>query len=206
MDTITRVGELISSGHEQRFVELADSLESKVVLHKDLQEKLDALGNTPIAEPDLYKATREDKITLAKELLTVKQISSFKASEVGDFIYAVEQKITSLKIEDGTFKSTPNTEDCSLPNFLEADELVRTGIKEQKIRTELTGASLVKDNKRVKKLTDELEKNLKRTEARAFEIAGLDPEVLTEWEKLLVTSQIFASAINASLSSVGKRY
>jgi len=207
MQTIKRVETLIASGHESSFIELADKLESKVVLHAELQEKLDALGNTPIAEPELYKAGQVDKITLAKELLTTKEISEkYTASEVGDFIHAVGQHISALKLEDGTFKSTPNTEECDLPNFFEADELVKIGAKEQSLRVDLKQATLDNSPKKIKKISDEIVKTIKKTEERAFEISGLDVEKLTDWEKILVIAQVYASAINASLSSVGKRH
>jgi len=206
MNIITRVEALIASGHETSFAELADRLESKVVLHVELQEKLDALGNTPVAEPELYEAGQVDKITLAKELLTTKEISEkYSAKEVGDFIHAAGQHITTLKLEDGTFKSTPNTEECDLPNFFEADELIKIGAKEQSLREDLKQATLAKNTKKIKKISEEIVEIVEKTEERAFDISGLDKEKLTDWEKVLVVAQVYASAINASLSSVGKR-
>jgi len=201
MNTLEKVESLLGT-HESEFVKLIDKIESRKNLHEDLQTKLEGLGDTPIAEPDVNKAINTDRITLAKELLSNDEIKSFKAEEVGDFLYAVEQRVTSLQDEDGIFKSTPNTEECDLPNFLQVDELMKLGDKERTLKQNLATA---KTEKQKKKAVNEIEKLNKEFKDKAMEISGLDVETMTEWEKLLVFTQVYTVAINASLSSVGKR-
>lgn len=201
MNTLEKVGELINSGHEEKFVELVEKIESKVVLNKDLEEKLSDLGNTPVDEPELAKALESGKITFLKEILTNEEIEKYSAQEVGDFLYAAEQQIISIKTEDGTYKTTKNTEDCRLPNFLEADEILKLGEKERKAQENLRSA---KGDKSVKKAIESATKASEKFTDKAFEISGLDVENLTDWEKLLVKTQVYMSAINATLSATGK--
>lgn len=202
MGTLERVAILIEKGQESKISNLLDKLESEVKLNPALLEKLNKLGDTPIAEPTLYEAMQKDRMALALEVLTREDIvSRYSAKEVGDFLHAVTQRITSIKNEDDTFKSTPNTENCELPNFIEVDELIKLGLKDTELRTKLKSA---KTEKEKTKIIDEIGKLAKTTEDKAFEISGLDMSTLTEWEKSLVVTMVYTSAINANLSSVGK--
>ena len=196
---LKRIEKLLPA-NENKFAELVEKLESKVVLHKDLQEKLDDIGETPLEESELNDAINAGKKETVKHLLTDKEIGLYSAMEVGDFLYQVEQKITSLQREDGTFKSTPNTENCDMPNFLEAEEMMSLAGKETELRNQLkkaSGKDAEKILKKFKKVSDELK-------AKAFEISGLDEEKLSEWEKILVITQIYVTSTNAALSSMGK--
>ena len=195
---MNKVKALIESGHEAKFLELVEKIESKVVLNPELQKMLDEKGNTPIAEPELVKAMNQDRITFLKKLLTNEEINKYSAQEVGDFIYAAEQQITQMTLEDGSYKSTPNTENCQLPNFLEADELMKLGENEREARMELG------NNPSDKKILTKVNAASKKMETRTFAISGLDIKKLTDWEKNLVKTQVYMSAINASLSAVGR--
>ena len=98
-------------------------------------------------------------------------------------------------------KSTPNTENCQLPNFIEVDELMKLGKKDAELREKLKTA---KTDKEKTKAVEEIGKTAKSTENKAFEIAGIDAAILTDWERVLVISMVYASAIDANLSSLGR--
>jgi len=201
MELLEKIEGLIASGYKERFERLITDIESQPKLHKDLQKKLDEIGNTPIAEPELFKAIQEDEIVvIAGKVLEAEDIKKYKAKEVGDFLHAVKNKVTEKRSEDGTFKSTPNTENCILPNFLEAEELKKLGNEDLKLRNEHLRASN-KEQVVIEEKINNIGKNLQK---RTFEISGLDIEKLTEWEKDLITEQIYICSVDASLSALGK--
>jgi len=207
MTTQQRIQNLIELGYEDDFINLADRLEAKTELPPGLQKVLDNLKDTPIDEPEVFEAIEksedEGKGVIARKLLSIEEITQYKASEIGDFIYAVEQKITSLKNDDGTYKSTPNTENCELPNFIEAEELYKLGDRESSARMRLSDPGLSKKEK--EEVYREFKEAITALQNRSFEISKLDVAALSEWEKLLVASMVYSTAINASLSSMGKR-
>lgn len=203
-NVLLRVKKLVAAGHQQRFELLADELEAKVVLPAELQAQLNKLGTTPLDEPELADkidaSSTEGTTDLALYLLTLEEINTYSATEVGDFIHLVSQRVTDLKKEDGTFKSTSATENCELPNFIEAAELVKLGDRQRLAKDKLqesgwTEADAIKEFGEVSKQLQE----------KAFEISKLSIEGLTEWEKLLVATQIYATSVDASLGAVGKR-
>ncbi len=202
MEIQDKVNMLIEKGYQSKISHFLDALAVESKLSKELQEKLDKLGDTPIAEPDIFDALKKDKMELALALFNKDElISKYTAKEVGDFLYAVEQRITSIKKGDGSYKSTPNTENCQLPNFIEVDELMKLGKKDAELREKLKTA---KTDKEKTKTVEEIGKTTKSTENKAFEIAGIDATILTDWERVLVISMVYASAIDANLSSLGR--
>lgn len=202
MEIQNKVTSLIEKGYQTKISNFLDSLEVESKLSKVLQEKLDKLGDTPIAEPIIYEALQKDKMEFALTLFSRDElVTKYTAKEVGDFLYAVEQKITSIKNSEGVFKSTPNTENCQLPNFIEVDELMKLGKKDAELRTKLKTA---KTDKEKTKVIEDIGKTAKATEDKAYTISGLDISILTDWEKGLVVSMVYTSAIDANLSSLGR--
>ena len=187
-----RIQKLIDGGFESQINEFITKLENKPKLNTELKEKLDALGNTPVLEPKLYEAINSKKrANVAKHLLTNEEILKYSAGEVADLIYATEQKVTSLTNEDGTYKSTENTRECDLPNFIECDELLELSVELHNLRDTQNFESMIELSNKI--------------DAKVFAIAKIDKEKLTDWEKQLVTNNVMTSATNAMLSSMGKR-
>ncbi len=202
MEIINKVQSLVDLGYGERFERLITEIESQPILHKDLQAKLDKIGNTPIAEPEIFKTLLEDSTVLALMVLTEDEIvNTYSAKEVGDFLNAVKDRVSEDRLEDGTFKATPNTENCILPNFLEARELTKLGNEDVELRYKLISET---SNKEKKIISDRIEEIGKTLQDRAFEISGLDIEKLTEWEKDLIVKQLYFCSMDASLSSLGK--
>lgn len=194
-----KIEKAVEQGLENKILKFIDDIVLEKKLNPLLLEKLNSYGNTPIAEPKKYEAMQKGKVELARLLLTDEEIKTIYTSvEVGDFLYAVEQQIGNMQEKDGSFKATLNTENCNLPNFIEADEILKDSEKQSQLNQKY-----LKDKKN-KELIKQLEDSVAVSEKKAFEISGLNIEPLTDWEKELVKMQVFYSAINARLSSVGK--
>jgi len=204
MTTIERVTKLLDQGQESAILSVIERLEAKASLPSALSEKLDALGNTPVAEPKVYEAINSgDAITVALNVLSEDEIKKYEAVEIGTFIHEVEQKITGYKDANGIFKSTPNTEDCRLPNFMEADQIRKLFIKQNTLMKEWGAAS---DAKAKAKISKSLGETSEALSALIMGISGLDTESLTDWEQALVVTQISGAANNAFLTAQGKPY
>ena len=203
-DLQDRLEVLFNKGHKDEISSFFSKIEDRAELNSELQEKLDALGDNPASEQKVFNAIEdsktEGKLVVAKSILQNSDIKKFSAEEIGSFIYAVEQKITGFRLDDGTFKSTANTENCNLPNFEEAEEIIGFREKEEKLREDVGSASKKDKEKAIKKLTSFLED----MEARLFEISGLEKEDLSDWEQSLIMQMLVVSSINARLSSMGK--
>jgi len=197
--TIEKVQLAIQKGFEGEILSFTDKLLAKKKLHPELQKKLESYGNNPVAEPEKYALIQKNKLELAKLLLTTEELTSkFTSMEVGDFIHEVVKKVSYFQEEDGTFKYTPKTEMCRLPNFIEVEDLVKKSEKVTKLNTEYT------QNPTNKKTKKELEDAAKELGDKKIEISGLNFEDLSDWEKELVKMQIYYSALDATLSAVGK--
>lgn len=196
-----RINALIEKGQESKISNFISSLEIKTSIPKELQDKLDLLGNTPIAEPKIYDAilaSEEDgKAVIALAVLTEDEIVKYSAKDIGNFIYAVENRVKNIQDENGNFKFTPLTEGCKIPNFLESDQLQRLAVKQNKILMSLQAEY---DESKVKEYTSAIE----TYNTKAFEISGLDIDTLSDWEKVLVISQVTASATDAFNCAAGK--
>lgn len=196
-----RVAKLVENGYESALTPVVERLEAKAGVPESLQEKFEALGNTPISEPVIYEAINSGELdTLALHLLSETEINTFSASEIGDFLFAVEKKVSDYKNEDGSFKSTPNTEDCRLPNFLESAQIRKLFIKQNDLVAKFAEA---KDKD---KLTKQVQAVSKEMDTLFSKISGVDYAVLTDWEKALVITILAGTANNAFLSAQGKRF
>lgn len=197
---IDRVAKLVEAGYESNLIPVIERLEAKSNIPESLRAKFEALGSNPISEPAIYEAINSGELdTLALQVLTEDEIKSLSASEIGDFIFAVEKKVTDYKNDDGTFKSTPNTEDCRLPNFLEAAQIRKLFIKQNDLVAKFSS------EKDKTKLTKQIQAVSKEMDDLFIKISGLDYSVLTDWEKALVISMLAGTANNAFLSAQGKR-
>lgn len=171
---------------------MENKTQEEVILEKSLQEVLDTVGNSPIAEPEMFellsatpmKKTKIVKLALEKSDLNQKD---FKAIEVAKFFHQLSEKIISLKNKDGSFKSTSLTENCDLPDFEQAEEVQELWVKMFE----------AKDEKKREKVGDKLD-------ALAWEISGLDKSKMSEWEEKLVVEQILQSGYDVTLTSLGK--
>lgn len=205
MPLIDRVNSLVEKGYEAKLTQVVEQLEKEVVLPEELQAKLDSLGDTPMAEPELFEAInnaeQDGKVAIALLALSEEEIVKFKASDVGNFIHAVEQKIVSQKDSSGVFKSTPATEACRLPNFIEC-ELIRKLLVTRDACVKKWVAT--KTDKGKATAMKEFEKFVKDLSEKALEISGLDQEGLTDWEKALVIAQVMATSTDAFLCATGK--
>ena len=200
-----QVSSLIDSGYEEPFKALVNSLEKMGDLPVELQDKIKAMGNTPIAEPVIYQAIQksdeEGKVVIALATLTEQEIMKFSAIEVGSFIHAVEARITDFKDENGIYKITPATEAMQLPNFLQAEQIRKLMVKRDNcVRSWMDNQTDTEKENSIK----EFEKIANELADLAFTISGLQRDVLTEWEQTLVVSQVIGSANNAMLSASGK--
>jgi hypothetical protein len=204
MTTQERIALLIEGGHEARISALADRLEVTSTLPEALATKLNALGETPISEPQVYEAIESgDAINIALNTLSEDEIKQFTAVEIGSFVHAVDLRVKGYRFEDGTFKSTPSTEDCNLPNFIEADKLRKAFVKQRDTMVKWQDAPVGKEKD---KLIKDVTKVSTELDTLIMEISGLDKDTLTDWEKGLVITMVAGAANNAFLSAQGKPF
>jgi hypothetical protein len=206
MELQDRINKLIEDGHEAKLHPIVDQLEKVVTLPEALQTKLNALGNTPVAEPVLYEAItksgEEGLLSVALNALSEDEIIAHSAEDIGLFVSALTTRITALKDEDGTYKTTPSTEGCKQPNFIECDQIRRLGVAQADVVKKWTET---KSDKTKEKALKDFEKATHTLADKAIAISGLDVSLLTEWEKALVSSQVIETATNAFKSATGKR-
>lgn len=204
--TIERVEAQLSNPiNEKKITNLLDTMERTSALPKQLQDKLNSIGNTPIDEPQLYelikKSDEEGQAIIALHLLSESEIQEFSAVDIGNFIYAVKRHVVDLTLPDGVFKTTPNTVECKLPSFIQGDNLQRMARKQQRF---LDGIKPTATDKEQEKIVKEFTTMVTTFNNEALSISGLDIESLSDWEKDLVISQIVASATNAFSCATGK--
>lgn len=176
MEKKTEVIMSIAKAYETKNTNVTDRIEAIILpkninLNETLKEKLKEIKNTPIDEPELYKAIQEENTFVFRVELFKKvnlNIDDFDAIEVGEFMVAVVNKITDLVDEDGMFKVTPNTVNMKLPKTTQLYDffkLAESGV------------------------------DAKIVVAKAYEIAGLVKENLTVWEQQLV-EETYISFVN----------
>jgi len=164
-------------------------------MNEKLETLLEKIEDTPLQEKEIYEAIEKNhpkkskaiKIALGRDSL---KMNDFSAIEIAEFYSKMHDKILSYKDKDGYFKKTKNTENINLPSFEETEEITDLV---QKIGNKLSH----KDASKTIKLSEKLEKMI-------FDIAGVNKDDLTEWEAGLVTSQITACSIDASMTALGK--
>jgi len=210
MNEITKKIEALPPEHQQKVEQYVEKLEKEILLSKELQAKLDKLGNTPIAEPTAYEALKKDKagnlnITKAsKALFTDEELLKYDAVEASHYLYLADKKINDFFNEDRTFKTTPKTENARPPRLTDVEDLMETYQAVDKAKDKFFKAIKSGEEDKIKKAKDKLEEASKKMEARAFEVAGLNKEDLTSWEKELIITTVYGTAFDAKRSSLGK--
>ena len=164
---------------------------------EQLNDILDKVGNTPIEEPELFKALDEKTLKrseiIAKVLersdLTLEVIEDMPAHDVAEFFWAIARKITEFRDGDGNYKTTPATESFRLPNFFEVERV----------------NALMQDLGRLK--VDDVDGKLavfRKLDDLIWEITQLSKDDLTVWEQELVQEQVMACVTDVELTSMGK--
>lgn len=185
------------------------------MLNDKLQEIIDALGNTPVAEPKIAELFANGESTKADVINAILsdhdlKIKEFNAIEMATFFNEVYKKIFDKKDVDGVFKSTPNTENMEMPDFEEVEDFINLaneleGLKQ--VQTELTDKLVNGERTDKKGLTDHLkhmEKVVKKLNKLTWKITKLDPKKLTPWEESLVIDQLYQFVSDVQKTALGK--
>jgi len=190
-----RLDEHIEKGNEGAIVELLNKLDSKVVLAPELEEKLKKIGNTPILEEARYKKIQDKDenglIAIVEDLITREEVKNFKAEEIGDFIHAVIEKVSSHKDENGDYKSTENTKDCDMPDAFAVEDLLKMLEKVEKSRQKIADPDIKDKDK--DKVMKKFVKDSEELSDMVFDVVGLKKEDLTVWEQMLVANMTFST-------------
>jgi len=201
---LERVRKQLENGNEDAVVTLLDKMESKLELTPELQEKLDNVKNTPILEPKIYKAIGKKEtdgyFKIVKSLITEEEIKNYSPEELGDFIRAVEEKVTFLKDEDNFYKRTENTKTCKLPSAPECDELWSSIMENEGNRHNARKKGSTSEN------LDTFIKSNEELDKKILSIAGLENVELTDWEKVLVIDMTYATVQGYRNHAQGKRF
>lgn len=138
-----------------------------------LQAKLDAVGDTPISEPDRYKMLQDNN--RSGFFRSFEGVNGFDALEVGTFLSRATSRIMSFVDADGVFKTTPSLAEMRLPKM---DEIYNI--------TDLTEAGATEGD----------------LEALVYPMVSVDPLVLSDWEKQLckeIVSNFIRSSAGAAI-------
>lgn len=190
--------------NDPRIEQLVSKIESEKDLPQYLKDKLQTLPNNPLEADYVMKAVEsgnDKEINIALNTLSEDEIKQFSAIEIGRFVHAVEVHVMGHTNDDGSYKSTPNTVECRIPNFIEADKLRKLMVKRDTHIKSWTKATDAKVKDKEMKGFGQTIGDLTNT---ALEISGLNLEALSEWEKALVISQVLGTANNAFLGAMGK--
>jgi len=170
---------------------IQDETENKVVLNEKLQKALNEVGNTPIDEPEIAKALDAKPLKKGSVVKTVLKrldlkMKDFKPLEIAEFFHAITLKVNSVRDEDGSFKKTPATAECDLPDFEEAEEIQNLWM------------ALIESN------DEDRDVKGKELDEIVWKVSGLKKEKLTDWESNLVIQQILQSGYDITMTSLGK--
>lgn len=178
----------------------------KVVLHEKLQEVLDTIGNNPFDEPEIFEAIdveRPRKVKAVKIALERKGLNSkdFDAKEIGMFFNLMKDKISGLKLEDGSYKVTKNTKNYRFPDFEEVELMGDLGLDLNELYKK---QSLLVDTSDIEENAANIMQILKDMDELMWVVTGLNKDKLTAWEVKLISEQIFTYATNVDNTSMGK--
>lgn len=159
----------------------------KVELPEELQKVLDGLGNTPLAEPELYKLIKSNpKLSdVFKKAAPNLKISEFPGLKVGTFIHEVKEKVTDFFDKKGSPKVTEATQDCEAPDFEQSEEIYY----------------FIRDSASMS--AEDYKKGEAKITRLIWKISGLKKGDLTEWEQELVRVQIQKAAIDNTHTALG---
>ena len=182
----------IANAYESKNEALTNMIESIVLPNNNfapaLQERYEALGDTPQDEPKFYELIEkldearqsgnveaiEDTNDEIAEYLLGDKADEFSALEIANFIDKSIAKIISYQDELGYFKTTPAVSEMKLPN--------------------------TKDIKKIKKALSKENVQAEEISKLFFDIAGLKRDELTKWEANLCDT-IFMEYYKAVMQS-----
>lgn len=159
-------------------------------LPEKLQLKLDAVGDNPIDEPEIYAMMEEGKkrSEVFKKVASGLKMGDFSAKDVAEFIKAVNMKIVSPRKENGEWKTTPGTEDCDMPDYETCEDFYYM------VKERLTDKTMTKDK---------VEKSLEDEDKVIWAVSGLKKDKLTEWEQDLVRAQLRSFMMENAMTALG---
>ena len=185
-----------------------------MALNEKLQETLSLIGDTPVKEPELFRMlndpTLKKSVTLQAALDRAElKLTDFTGMEIAEFGRALGTKIAGFKDADGNFKQTSATENCQLPNFLEAEEIAEAGRVLNMAQTKLQ--SVGEDSEALKEALSDYAAALTTMRDVAWPVSRIDKEKLNEdeaiagWEEELVLTQVFEATLEIEKTVMGKR-
>ena len=205
IETLTKVRTVLKDGKEQQILDFLSKLEVQDTLPDELQEALDKLGDNPFKEPKLFEVIEDTngtayKLAIAEEVIGDK-VDYFTATEIGKFIYKIEQQIVSKKDKDGNYKVTDATANCDMPRMRATQEIMKLGEDYREMSQNLTEA---KDEKAKDKIMEDIKVVDKKIADIIWKETGLKEDDLSPWEVLLVMQMVQDNTNNALLSAMGK--
>jgi len=230
-----RIKKLTKNGHSKEIESFISKLEQKATLPSALKTKLDEIGNTPILEPEIFKMTQdnEDLVDVLVEIFkkntkkkqeTIEKEIAILSKDLGLeamvlFAKLAVEKVAQLENEDGSVKSTPNTENCDFPDIFQVRDFNKKqselknlfkSYREVKPDTraleDMSEDEIDEMNSALGELNEKTTAISKELNDMSLEFSGLDLEKLTDWEKQLVSHNINLYMQNAySKTILGKQ-
>jgi hypothetical protein len=195
----------IKSAYETNNVAITEKINAIIgspnPLTGELLDKYNELGNTPIDEPELYKALSSDGagiFAFAKGLEDKFSISAenFDTSDFASFINMCKNKIVSFTDETGAYKSTPKTENAKMPSFTDIEAL-------GKISAEISELA-IKIRNGDESLYTEFEKATDKRLKTVLKITGIKAKGLIPWEQQLLIENTSMYATNILNTMLGR--
>ena len=177
--------------------DIIDGKKTASLKSKDLIEMLEGLGHNPIDEPEIYDIL-EEMLRPSKVFKLALKTKKFKLDdydpmEIAVFARKAVDRVRSLHSEDGSFKSTENTENCKIITVEQRedlyDELMGIVDKRTTLEAEQDTAKRLEGIKEITKQADAINK-------KCLKMSGLKVKDLTEWEKILVQEMIKKASID----------
>lgn len=231
-----RIKKLSQEGYSEQINSFLSKLEVVSKLPQELKDKLEKIGNTPIEEPKIYELAKNNA-DLTEVLIEIykkdndKQENDLKTEIALDskkygleilvqFARKAVSKCTDLERDDGSVKSTPNTENCDFPDIfqvkeyqekqMELSELFNeyyTSKKDTRQLDEMSEEELKEFDEKMEEMNNKTSVLAKELEEMCLSFSGLKVEELNEWEKQLVQLNIDKYVSKAfSKTIMGKQF
>jgi len=200
----------IKHAYETKNVEITSKINAMFNEANDLDgillEKFNELGDTPLAEPELFKVLQKGKgiFDFAKHLAEKFKIkvSECDTVEYASFVNKCKDKITLLTNDKSEYKSTEKTKDAKMPTFEDLEALGEFSVKRDELIKEYYDEDFGLDMPDEAK--EELEKLQKKEMTLIYKITGVKATGLTDWEKALLKENVLTYATNALKTSLGR--
>jgi len=164
----TQVIMTIAEAYTKKNTTLTDKIEKiifpmEINLPNELKEKLELIKTTPIDEPELQTAFESEntfafRTTVCKKLDI--DVDAYDAATITELTIAVLNKFRDKIDVDGMYKTTPNLVNMKMPKTSQIQDIMDLVAKDE--------------------VTNEM------FETKIFEIAGINKDILSKWEKELV--------------------